>query len=81
MKLTQSGKLAIAFMLLTAAVAVTGVGFGLWSQILSVNGEVQTGNVSVEYGDFLGLGAFTDDDGIVDDVVYGPLIFGQGNRI
>ncbi len=75
MKLTQSGKLAIALMLLTTAIAVTGVGFGLWSQILSVNGEVQTGNVLVEYGDYHGLGAFTDDDGIVDDLVYGPAIF------
>jgi hypothetical protein len=47
MKMTQSGKLAIAFMLLTTAVAVTGMGFGLWSQILTVNGQVQTGTVVV----------------------------------
>jgi hypothetical protein len=50
------------FMVLVLALAGLGVGFGLWSKLLLINGTVNTGKVDAEF--FL---AFTDDDDVVDD--------------
>ncbi|MFQ5931944.1 MAG: hypothetical protein ACE5MM_06025, partial [Nitrospiraceae bacterium] len=50
------------FVVLVVALAAIGVGYGLWSQSLFIRGTVQTGNVSAEF-----RGAFSDDDGQVDD--------------
>ena len=61
-------RLGIIVMLLTSAVAVVGMGFGLWSQILTVNGTVQTGTVIAEWSNRSGEAPFTDDDGVMDDI-------------
>lgn len=50
------------FIVLVIALAVIGVGYGLWSQSLFIRGRISTGAVSAEF-----LDAFTDDDGKVDD--------------
>lgn len=47
---------------LTIAVAVIGMGFGLWVQQLGVFKTVDTGNVALDY-----TLAFSNDDGIVTD--------------
>ena len=65
-------RLGIIVMLLTSAVAITGMGFGLWQQILTINGEVQTGQVIAEFSSDTNKSPFTDDDGIVDDLVNDP---------
>ncbi len=61
MKHLGFAKLGVILMVLTTAVAVIGVGFGLWAQVLTIGGIVGTGSVELgfDYG-------FTDDDGLVD---------------
>jgi hypothetical protein len=49
------------FMVLLVALALLGVGYGLWSKVLFIDGTVHTGNVNAEF-----LGPFTDDDGTDD---------------
>ena len=44
------------------------MGFGLWSQTLVVNGDVQTGQVLAEFSNDPGFEPFTDDGGMVDDI-------------
>ncbi len=46
------------FMLLVLALVAVGVGFGLWSKLLTINGVVNTGTVDAVF-----YQAFTDDDG------------------
>lgn len=62
--MTQSKSLPIGmgFMVLMIALAALGVGYGLWSQRLFIQGRVNTGEVSAVLH-----GAFTDDDGHVND--------------
>ncbi|MFQ5931946.1 MAG: hypothetical protein ACE5MM_06035 [Nitrospiraceae bacterium] len=50
------------FLVLVVALAALGVGYGLWTQSLFILGNVTTADVSGEF-----QGAFTDDDGNVDD--------------
>lgn len=49
-------------MVLLIALTAVGVGYGVWNQSLFILGNVTTGDVSASF-----LGAFTDDDGKVDD--------------
>ena len=49
---------------LTLGFAVTGMGFGLWIQQFSVQETLESGNVDLVFSS-----AFTDDDGIVNDVL------------
>ena len=58
----------VIFMLLTSTLAAIGVGFGLWSQVLTVNSSVQTGTVIAEWSNRSGEAPFTDDDGVMDDL-------------
>lgn len=51
------------FMVLLVALALLGVGYGLWSKVLFIDGTVHTGNVNAEF-----LNPFTDDDGVGDGV-------------
>jgi hypothetical protein len=48
-------------MLLIAALAVLGIGYGLWSQVLTIRGRINTGNLATAFNL-----AFTDDDGAVN---------------
>ena len=57
MKSWSFTRVAVVFMLLTSAIALTGMGYGFWSQTLTISKTVDTGNVNLEY-----LGAFTNDD-------------------
>jgi len=50
------------FMLLVLALVAVGVGFGLWSKLLLINGTVHTGKVDAVF-----YKAFTDDDGTVNN--------------
>jgi hypothetical protein len=50
------------FMLLVMALALLGVGYGLWSKLLLIDGTINTGEVDAVF-----YTAFTDDDGTVDD--------------
>ena len=77
---SRSAKVPIIFMGLVAAIAVTGMGFGLWSQILTVDTQVQTGQVIVEFQEVLGFGVFTDDDGIVNDPGELGFLFDDGEE-
>lgn len=53
------------FLILIIALALLGVGYGIWSQSLFIRGTVVTGNVSAEF-----VRAFTDDDGQVDNPAF-----------
>jgi hypothetical protein len=46
------------FMVLVLALALLGVGYGLWSKLLLIHGSIETGEVDAIFYD-----AFTDDDG------------------
>lgn len=59
----KSPPVAAFVLLLVLALATLGVGYGLWSKILFIQGTVNTGTVNAEFVD-----AFTDDDGVQDDV-------------
>ena len=48
--------------LLFIALASVGIGYGLWSKTLFIDGTVNTGQVNVAF-----TAAFTDDDDVVDD--------------
>ena len=50
------------FMILILALAFLGVGYGMWSKLLVINGIVNTGKV-----DAIFVNAFTDDDGTVNN--------------
>lgn len=52
------------FMLLVLALVTVGVGFGLWSKLLTIKGMVNTGKVDAVF-----YKAFTDDDGKIDNPV------------
>jgi len=52
------------FMGLVVALAAVGVGYGLWSKTLFIQGSVSAGDLNAVFVD-----AFTDDDGVVDNVV------------
>ncbi len=72
MKQLGFAKVGIIVMVLTSAVAAIGMGFGLWAQVLSIQGIVGTGTVDakfsdVEYGVGYGEYPFTNDDGWVDN--------------
>jgi hypothetical protein len=49
------------FMILILALATLGVGYGMWSKLLVINGTVHTGKVDAVF-----VNAFTDDDGKID---------------
>jgi len=51
--------MGIVFMFIVSAAAVTGIGYGFWSQALTVTKTVDTGSVALEY-----TGAFTNDDAL-----------------
>ena len=57
MKNWRGMKVSVVFMLLVSAVAVTGMGYGWWSQTLVISKTVNTGNVDLVY-----QGASTNDD-------------------
>src|SRR3990172_506531 len=48
-------------MLLIAGLAVLAIGYGLWSQVLTIRGRINTGNLATAFNR-----AFTDDDGAVN---------------
>lgn len=50
------------FMTLVLALAFLGVGYGLWSKLLKIDGTINTGEVDAVF-----YTAFTDDDGTLDD--------------
>lgn len=50
------------FMVLVLALAGLGVGYGLWSKVLTIRGTVNTGNVNAAF-----VTVFTDDDGVPND--------------
>ena len=58
----KSLPLGVLVMLLVLALASLGVGYGLWSKILTINGTVKTGTVNAVF-----VKAFTDDDDVMDD--------------
>jgi hypothetical protein len=60
----MKSKMVALFATLMIALMLVGVSYGLWSKILTIEGYVETGYVDAEF-----TGAFTDDDGIVDDVL------------
>src|SRR3989304_5319431 len=62
MRASRSLPIGTLFMVLVIALASLGVGYGLWSRTLLIRGVVNTGDVSSVF-----RGAFTDDDGKVDD--------------
>ena len=49
------------FMILVLALAFLGIGYGLWSKLLKIDGTINTGEVNVIFYD-----AFTDDDNEYD---------------
>ncbi len=57
----RSLPISTTFMLLVAGLAVLAIGYGLWSQVLTIGGRINTGNLATEFNL-----AFTDDDGVVD---------------
>jgi len=58
----KSLPLGVLVMLLVLALASLGIGYGLWSKILFINGTVATGNVDAE----LTLDWFKDNEDIKD---------------
>jgi len=65
MKNWSFARIGIVFMLLVMAVALTGMGYGLWAQTLTISESVNTGSVSLEY-----TLAFTNDDGVPTDALF-----------
>ena len=63
-KLPATGLL---FLGLIVALGTLGLVYGLWSQVLTVQGEVNLGTVDAVFSQ-----AFTDDDDVVDDVNKDP---------
>jgi hypothetical protein len=62
MRKRKSIPVGTLFMIIILALATLGVGYGLWSKMLYINGTIETGNVNAVFYD-----AFTDDDGDVDN--------------
>ena len=52
------------FMTLVVALAAMGVGYGLWSKTLFIQGSVSAGDLNTAF-----VSAFTDDDGKVDNAL------------
>ncbi len=50
-------------MLMASAIALVGIGYGLWFGTLTVSETVRTGAVDLTF-----TGGFTDDDGEIDDI-------------
>lgn len=50
------------FMVVLLALATVGVGYGLWSKVLTIEGTVNTGDVNAKFDR-----PFTDDDDVSDD--------------
>jgi len=63
----KSLPVGVLVMLLVLALATLGLGYGLWSKTLYINGTVGTGKV-----DAIFITAFTDDDNKVDDADKDP---------
>ena len=61
----EFSKISLIIMVLVAGVAVAGTGFGLWTGALDVAQTVNTGTVNLEF-----VNGFTDDDGVVDDLLF-----------
>ena len=74
----KSVKIGILFMILIVSLSAIGVGYGLWSKYLHVDGTVHTGYIDFEYG-WTGLvwendwgknvaecGAFVNDEGVLN---------------
>lgn len=61
MRKLRSLPLGTTFMLLVGGLAVLAIGYGLWSQVLTIRGRINTGNLATGFAR-----AFTDDDGVVD---------------
>jgi len=57
----RSLPISTTFMLLIAGLAVLAIGYGLWSQVLTIRGRINTGNLATAFNR-----AFTDDDGAVN---------------
>ena len=53
MKHSRSRALALTAVFLMIAMATMGVGYGLWSKILTVNGTVNTGNIGAAFSSVL----------------------------
>ena len=61
MRRLRSLPISTTFMLLIAGLAVLAIGYGLWSQVLTIRGRINTGNLATAFNR-----AFTDDDGAVN---------------
>ncbi len=48
MRRMRSIPIGTTFMLLIAGLAVLAVGYGLWSQVLTIGGRINTGNQAVQ---------------------------------
>jgi len=56
-------KMGLLVMALVMAMGAMGLGYAMWSETLTITGTVNTGEVEASF-----TGAFTDDDGTVDNV-------------
>ncbi len=86
MKQLGFAKVGIIVMVLTSAVAAIGMGFGLWAQVLSIQGIVETGSVDAQFSnETYGVGyeifdeaPFTNDDGRPNNPMKDPFDDNQG---
>lgn len=66
MEQVGSARLGVIFMLLVSVIGLMGMGYGLWSEVLTVQGTTHTGSVLAEWSSDTGKAPFTDDDGSFD---------------
>ncbi len=76
-----SVRLGILGMLLVSVVGLMGMGFGLWSEVLTVENTTHTGNVLAEWSSDVGRAPFTDDDGSFDNAAWDDGENGSPNEV
>jgi hypothetical protein len=69
----KTTRIGILFAVLILALAAVGIGSALWSETITIDGEVTTGNVDVEFGfvfaDDLGASGMCDFSGTPDALI------------
>jgi hypothetical protein len=69
------GNLLLVFLVLTVALATVSVGYGLWFGQINIQGQVDTGSVSLAFADIAGtphVTPYTNDDHVVNDPTKDP---------
>ena len=62
-----SARIGILAILVVSVIGLMSMGYGLWNEVLTVQGTAHTGSVLAEWSSDTGRAPFTDDDGSFDN--------------